>query len=116
MKAPRTWPNSSLSSSVAGTAALLTISIGPSLRRLLLWMAWATISLPVPLGPQMSTPASLGATLRMRRKTSCMGALSPTMLYCSSSWRARLSLRRASRSKVRRLSRARAVLKAALKR
>jgi hypothetical protein len=51
VKAPRAWPKSSLSSSVAGTAAQLIATKGPSLRGLASWIARATSSLPVPLSP-----------------------------------------------------------------
>ena len=46
-------------------AAQLTGSKFLSLRRLRLWMARATSSLPVPLSPVMKTEASLCETLRM---------------------------------------------------
>ena len=58
VKAPRAWPNSSLSSSASGMAAQLSATKGPSLRRLRAWSARATTSLPVPLSPVMSTVAS----------------------------------------------------------
>ena len=62
MKAPFTWPNSSLSSRVSGIAAQLMATNGPSLRPLFAWSALATSSLPVPLSPVMSTVVSVSAT------------------------------------------------------
>ena len=44
-------------------AAQLTLTKGPSLRRLKRWTARATNSLPVPVSPKISTVASLGATV-----------------------------------------------------
>ena len=56
MKAPRSWPNSSLSSSVSGSAAQLTGDERPLARAAARqWSARATSSLPVPLSPRMST-------------------------------------------------------------
>ena len=55
VKAPRTWPNSSDSSSVSGMAAQLTLMSGMSRCALRSWMARATSSLPVPVSPVMST-------------------------------------------------------------
>ena len=55
VKAPRTWPNSSDSSSVSGIAAQLTLMSGMSRCALRSWMARATSSLPVPVSPVMST-------------------------------------------------------------
>ena len=51
VKAPFTWPKSSLSSSSSGMAPQLTATNGRSARRLLQWIARATSSLPVPLSP-----------------------------------------------------------------
>ena len=55
MKAPRTWPNSSDSSSVSGIAAQFTLTSGMSRCALRAWIARATSSLPVPVSPVMST-------------------------------------------------------------
>ena len=51
VKAPFTWPKSSLSSRSAGMAAQLTATQGFSLRGEWEWIARATTSLPVPLSP-----------------------------------------------------------------
>ena len=51
VKAPFSWPNSSLSISSSGIAAQFTSTNGPSARRLCAWIARATSSLPVPFSP-----------------------------------------------------------------
>ncbi len=53
VKAPRSWPNSSLSSRVSASAAQCSLTKGPPARGLCSWMAAATSSLPVPLSPVM---------------------------------------------------------------
>ena len=63
VKAPRTWPKSSASSSVSGIALQLMATNRCWRRGLLWWMARATISLPVPVSPVMSTVALVGATV-----------------------------------------------------
>ena len=63
VKAPRSWPNSSLSISSEGMAAQFTSTKGKAERALLAWSQRATSSLPVPFSPVMSTRASDGATL-----------------------------------------------------
>ncbi len=78
-------------------AAQFTTSSGPSLRRLRAWMARATSSLPVPVSPQISTPASVGATFSMKLWTARISGLSPTMSLRSSTWRSRLLTRCISR-------------------
>ena len=65
VKAPRTWPKSSLSSSVSGSAAQSTATNGALAARAVAWMARATSSLPVPLSPRTSTVLSPGATRAM---------------------------------------------------
>ena len=58
VNAPFAWPNSSLSSSVSGSAAQLTATNGPAARAArAAWIARATSSLPVPLSPRISTGA-----------------------------------------------------------
>ena len=69
VKAPFTWPNSSLSSRFSGMAPQLTATKGASRRGERAWMARATSSLPVPLSPVMSTVELVGATERTRSKT-----------------------------------------------
>ena len=61
VKAPRAWPNNSLSSSVSGKAAQLTATNGCRAPPALLWIARATSSLPVPLSPVISTDDSASA-------------------------------------------------------
>ncbi len=62
---PFSWPNSSVSRSVSGSAAQLTFTSGCGLRLLARCSASATSSLPVPDSPVMRTVASDGATLPM---------------------------------------------------
>ena len=68
VKAPFSWPNSSLSSSASGIAPQLIGTKGPSARALSRWIARAASSLPVPLSPSTSTGASTVATLRIERE------------------------------------------------
>src|SRR5258708_31901106 len=65
VKEPFSWPKSSLSSSVSGSAAQLTFTRGPSRRSEALWMASAISSLPVPVSPVTSTVAGVRATRPM---------------------------------------------------
>ena len=53
-------------------AEQLTATNGPCLRRLALWMPWATSSLPVPLSPRMSTGRSTSAQLLASETAACM--------------------------------------------
>ena len=64
VKAPFTWPNSSLSRRFSGRAPQLMETNGASRRGERAWMALATSSLPVPLSPVMSTVELVGATER----------------------------------------------------
>ena len=59
VKAPRSWPNSSLSISVSGMAAQLMATNGLVRRFYSSWIVRATSSLPVPLSPYTSTGAVL---------------------------------------------------------
>ena len=68
VKAPRTCPNSSLSSSSPGSAPQLTATNGPLRRGERAWIAWATTSLPVPLSPVRSTVASLCSRFSTSRR------------------------------------------------
>jgi len=63
VKAPRSWPNSSLSISSEGMAAQLTSTNGAAARTLLACSQRATSSFPVPFSPVISTRASHGAKL-----------------------------------------------------
>ncbi len=60
VKAPFSWPNSSLSISVSGSAAQLMATNGPCRRVLSACSERATSSLPVPLSPVIRTHARLG--------------------------------------------------------
>ncbi|EKD38793.1 MAG: hypothetical protein ACD_75C00605G0001 [uncultured bacterium] len=57
VKAPFSWPKSSLSSKFSERAAQLTAMKGCVSRGLFMWMALATSSLPVPLSPVIKTEA-----------------------------------------------------------
>ncbi len=70
MKAPRSEPKSSLSSSVSGKAAQLSATKGPRRLRPPSWTARATTSLPVPVSPWIKTVARL----RCAFSTSCSTA------------------------------------------
>ena len=63
VKAPASWPNSSSSSRFSLRAVQFMATNGLVLRGLLVWMALATSSLPVPVSPWISTVALVGATL-----------------------------------------------------
>ena len=90
VNAPRTWPNSSLSSRLSLRAPQLTRTNGRSRRSLSVWTAWAISSLPVPVSPNSSTDALERATWRVVRNTSAMAGLEPMMpgsgAAASSSW------------------------------
>ncbi len=75
VNAPFSWPNSSLSSSASGMAPQLMATNGASRGRLRRCRARATISLPVPFSPRISTGALVLATLRTNAKTACIGGL-----------------------------------------
>jgi hypothetical protein len=62
VNAPLAWPNSSLSSRLAGSAAQLMARNGPARRGDSAWSARATSSLPVPVSPRTSTVSSVAAT------------------------------------------------------
>ena len=62
VKAPFSWPKSSLSTSEGGSAAQLSLTSGRARRGLRLWIAWATSSLPTPVSPCSSTVLVVGAT------------------------------------------------------
>ena len=78
LKAPFLWPNSSLSSSVSGSAPQLIDTKGRAARDDCRWMLRATSSLPVPLSPCTSTGLSLPATRVITASTSRISALAPT--------------------------------------
>jgi hypothetical protein len=104
VKAPRTWPNSSLSMSSSGIAAQFTSTKGPLRRRLIAWMCRATSSLPVPFSPKMSTRPLLGAAIATWSRSMAMARLSPIIAawpptcarsarFSASSRRCRIALR-----------------------
>ena len=81
VKAPFSWPNSSLSSSGSGSAAQLTATSGPRPRSASAsWRAWATSSLPVPVSPVIRTVQAEAATRATRAKTSRIRGLWPSRL------------------------------------
>ena len=69
VKAPRTWPNSSLSTSPAEIAEQFTFTSGRSRRGLRSWIARAISSLPVPVSPRISTVDGVGATVSTSEST-----------------------------------------------
>ncbi len=87
VKAPRSYPNSSLSKSSLGSAAEFTFTKGRSRRCERRCSRSATISLPTPLSPQTRTVTSVGATRPIRSCTVRMARL----LENASPQRSRLS-------------------------
>ena len=87
VKAPRSYPNSSLSKSSLGSAAEFTFTKGRSRRWERRCSRSATISLPTPLSPQTRTVTSVGATRPIRSCTVRMARL----LENASPQRSRLS-------------------------
>jgi len=79
VNAPRTWPNSSDSSSVSGMAAQFTLMRGMFRWALRSWMARASSSLPVPVSPMMRTVLLVSATRSAFAITSWITRLRPTM-------------------------------------
>ena len=77
VKAPGSWPNSSSSSRFSFRAVQFIAANGLFLRGLLLWMARAASSLPVPVSPRISTVALVGAMAWSRLMTSCIFGLLP---------------------------------------
>ena len=77
VNAPFSRPNSSLSTSAAGSAAQLTLTITRLPRELSRWMVWAMSSLPVPVSPEISTEESVGATCSAWLSTFRMAGLLP---------------------------------------
>ncbi len=81
VNAPFSWPKSSLSMSVGGSAARFTAMNGPSTRREKRCTARATSSLPVPVSPVIKTGVSEAAARPMSFQIVNIAALVPT------SWR-----------------------------
>jgi hypothetical protein len=69
VKAPRSWPNSSLSSNPAGIAEQSSFTNAWPFRVLRVWRARAINALPVPVSPKISTVESVGATVSTWRST-----------------------------------------------
>ena len=84
VNAPFSYPNSSLSSSVSGSAAQWSFTSGPARRGLWSWMARAASSFPVPLSPRTSTVAVPAAARLIRSCTSRIAAEEPTKAECGS--------------------------------
>ena len=78
VKAPFSWPNSSLSSRPVGMAAQFSLTNVRSWRGLSWCRARAISSLPVPVSPQIMTVESVGATVSTSFSTRRKAALSPT--------------------------------------
>ena len=83
VKAPLTWPNSSLSKSVSGTAPISTETISSPLRAERLCISRASISLPVPFSPVIRMLASVAATFSTISRMRAMAGLSPQNIGCS---------------------------------
>ena len=77
LKAPRAWPNSSLSSRLSEKALQFTGTKGASARAPRWWRALATSSLPVPLSPVISTGTSVWTTRSSCRSRSFTAGLVP---------------------------------------
>ena len=96
VNAPFSWPNSSDSSSVSGSAAQLTVMKGLPRRGERSCSALATSSLPVPLSPWTSTVLETGAICSILTSTSWIAALSPMIPVRSCSRRRSISRRAVS--------------------
>ena len=80
VKAPASWPKSSLSSSVSGSAAQQMVSKRCGARALARWSSFAASPLPVPLSPTSRTVEALLAAMRSRRpRVVRMAEESPTI-------------------------------------
>ncbi len=79
MKAPFSWPNSSVSSRFAGIAAQLMLTKGPSARLLATCCMRANLSLPVPDSPSSSTVVLVEATCNVWWMDWCSAGLWPMM-------------------------------------
>ena len=77
VKAPLTWPKSSLSKSVSGMAPISTETISSRWRAERLWISRASISLPVPFSPVMRMLASVAATFSTISRMRIMAGLVP---------------------------------------
>ncbi len=78
VKAPRSWPNSSLSSTPSDSAAQLKATNGCAARGDSRWISCARTSLPTPHSPRIRTLMDDAATRVARLRTRCMAATSGT--------------------------------------
>ena len=76
VKAPFTWPNSSLSKTPSESPPALTVRSGLPARADAAWSAAATVPLPVPFSPVTSTFASEGPTRSIISSTGCIAGAS----------------------------------------
>ena len=74
VKAPRTWPKSSASSSASGMALQLSATNWCARRVLLWWIARATTSLPVPVSPVIRMVLLVAATVSSSLNRRAIGA------------------------------------------
>ena len=65
VKEPFSWPNSSLSIRLGGTAPQSKMMSGPRARADIWWIDCATTSLPVPVSPSITTVVFVGAIFSM---------------------------------------------------
>ena len=89
VKAPFSWPKSSLSSRESGKAALLMVTILRGARAEQLWMRLASSSLPVPFSPRIRTEILVAASFLAFSQTARTSSLRVTMLPESSLIRSR---------------------------
>jgi hypothetical protein len=78
VKAPFTWPNSSLCTKPSGIAPQFTTTKGLAARRDWPWIPRATSSFPVPVSPEMMTGSPLRLIFSMSAHTRPMTLLDPT--------------------------------------
>ena len=79
MKAPFSWPNSSLSMRFSGIDPQSSTTKGSLRRGDSSWSALATSSFPVPVSPVTTTETSMGATFLRSEKISRMRGERPTI-------------------------------------
>jgi hypothetical protein len=106
VKEPFTWPKSSDSRRVSGSAEQFSATNGRRARSERSWIARATSSLPVPVSPTMSTVARVGATRSTMSNMRRMAGVRPTMASSPPAevWRLRCATSRRSCSSSRALS------------
>ena len=83
VKAPFSYPKSSLSRRLSGMAPQFTFIIGLSFLLLQLCIAVDITSLPVPVSPRISTVTSDWATFLASASTSCIAGLLLLTFICS---------------------------------